>query len=154
MWSIRYAWQQKKKRYYLQSFVIAIPEKKAATIGKKYPFEMIAKAQVDREHTLSFLPDTGNLLVWGLGRDSPFWTRTTTKGRVIFLEDGGDIPSLKYQSGTLWYDEIMQLHPELESYKVHYTTDVYNGYDEWDDYWAACLGNQELQPPQVVVAHI
>ena len=48
------------------------------------------------------LGPNGNLLVWGLGNDSPFWNDATT-GRVAFLED--DIPEAK--AGTLWYDVII-----------------------------------------------
>jgi hypothetical protein len=67
---------------------------------------------------LQELPVDGNLLVWGLGNDSPFWNNATT-GRVAFLED--DIPLKK--AGALWYDTITEKYPELEAYKVHYKTD-------------------------------
>jgi hypothetical protein len=33
------------------------------------------------------LMSSSNLLVWGLGNDSPYWNNCT-KGRVVFLEDG------------------------------------------------------------------
>jgi uncharacterized protein (TIGR01627 family) len=68
---------------------------------------------------LSALPDDGNLLVWGLGNDSPFWNRTTT-GKVMFLEDGSWDTNLI--NGTRWYDQITAAHPSLEAYVVDYTT--------------------------------
>jgi len=77
-------------------------------------------AQMGREqidYILSVLPPDGNLLVWGLGNDSPYWN-SYTSGKVMFLED--DIPHPKY--GTLWYDEIMSKYPYLNAFKVHYTT--------------------------------
>jgi len=70
----------------------------------------------------------GNLLVYGLGNDSPFWNDLTT-GRVVFLED--DIPEEK--NGVLWYDVVMQKYPWLEAYTVHYETETVNSYDRYID---------------------
>jgi len=60
---------------------------------------------------LSVLPKDGNLLVWGLGNDSPFW-HNSTNGKVVFIED--DIPEKK--AGTLWFDVITSKYPFLEAY--------------------------------------
>jgi uncharacterized protein (TIGR01627 family) len=68
---------------------------------------------------LSALPEDGNLLVWGLGNDSPFWNRTTT-GKVMFLEDGSWDTNLI--NGKRWFDQITTAHPFLEAYVVDYTT--------------------------------
>ena len=75
------------------------------------------------DQIMNVLPNNGNLLVWGLGNDSPYWHHATS-GRVLFLED--DFPSKK--EGILWYDYIMKQYPYLTAYKVHYTTknDDYN----------------------------
>lgn len=70
----------------------------------------------------------GNLLVWGLGNDSPFWNDATT-GRVAFIED--DIPDAK--AGTQWYNVITRKYPFLEAYKVHYHTDTVNSFPEYID---------------------
>jgi len=74
------------------------------------------------------LGPNGNLLVWGLGNDSPFWNDATT-GRVAFLED--DIPEAK--AGTLWYDVITRKYPFLEAYKVHYHTDTVESFQQYID---------------------
>jgi len=68
----------------------------------------------------------GNLLVWGLGNDSPFWNYVTT-GRVAFIED--DIPEAK--AGTLWYDVITRKYPFLEAYKVKYHTDNEKSFQQY-----------------------
>jgi hypothetical protein len=70
------------------------------------------------EYIAEMLPLDGNLLVWGLGNDSPFWNQMTS-GKVVFLED--DIPEEK--DGTLWYDVITEKYPFLDAHKVHYTTE-------------------------------
>ena len=80
------------------------------------------------------LGQSGNLLVWGLGNDSPFWHDVTT-GRTVFIED--DIPQAK--AGTLWYDIIMKRYPFLEAYKVHYSTNCTTSYDKY-------MGHPELWP--------
>lgn len=135
-----------KNKPQAKTITIESPKKKSAetastTKPSKYPFELIANAQVGQEqaeYLLNFLPSNGNLLVWGLGNGSRFWAKVTT-GRVIFLED--DIPSPKF--GTLWYDHVMKLHPELEVYKVHYTTDLYDDYYKFMN-GTTDLWNQEL----------
>jgi uncharacterized protein (TIGR01627 family) len=65
----------------------------------------------------SVLPPTGNLLVWGLGNDSPYW-HSVTDGTVIFLEDDNEAE----KDGVMWYDSIVSKYPYLNSHKVHYTT--------------------------------
>ena len=74
------------------------------------------------------LGPNGNLLVWGLDNDSPFWNDATT-GRVAFIED--DVPEEK--AGTLWYDVITQKYPFLEAYKVHYHTDTVKSFQQYID---------------------
>ena len=78
------------------------------------------------QEILSVLPKNGNLLVWGLGNDSPFW-HDSTDGKVVFIED--DIPEKK--AGTLWFDMITAKYPFLEAYTVHYTTDTVKSYDKY-----------------------
>jgi uncharacterized protein (TIGR01627 family) len=78
------------------------------------------------QEILSVLPKNGNLLVWGLGNDSPFW-HDSTDGKVVFIED--DIPEKK--AGTLWFDMITAKYPFLEAYAVHYTTDTVKSYDKY-----------------------
>ena len=68
---------------------------------------------------LANLPTDGNLLVWGLGHDSRFWSRTTT-GNVVFLEDGSFGTNLV--NGKRWYDLVMEKFPDLEAYAINYTT--------------------------------
>jgi Polysaccharide biosynthesis len=76
------------------------------------------------QHILDNLPVDGNLLIWGLGNDSPFW-HTVTSGTVVFLEDATwDTNLIPSTDGTKlrWYDLVTQQHPELQAYAVNYTT--------------------------------
>ena len=83
---------------------------------KSYPKDaQMGTKQMD--NIMSVLPISGNLLVWGLGNDSPYW-HNSTSGKVVFLED--DDPTTK--EGILWYDYITSQYPYLNAYKVHYTT--------------------------------
>jgi hypothetical protein len=91
------------------------------------------------------LPLDGNLLVWGLGNDSPFWNQMTS-GKVVFLED--DIPEEK--DGTLWYDVITEKYPFLDAHKMHYTTENLASFDEFSGHperWAEL--DIRAQLPQV-----
>lgn len=72
------------------------------------------------------LGNNGNLLVWGLGNDSPYW-HYATHGRVVFIED--DIPEAK--AGTLWFDVVTKKYPFLEAYKVHYHTDTKKSFERY-----------------------
>jgi Polysaccharide biosynthesis len=76
------------------------------------------------QHILDNLPLDGNLLIWGLGNDSPFWNRVTS-GTVVFLEDATwDTNLIPSSDGTKvrWFDLVTQQHPELQAYAVNYTT--------------------------------
>jgi rhamnogalacturonan II specific xylosyltransferase len=55
----------------------------------------------------------GNLMIWGLGKDSPFW-HNITSGKVIFI---GENTHLR-KTGNLLDDEIIQKYPFLEVYRV------------------------------------
>lgn len=72
------------------------------------------------EKILAALPENGNLLVWGLGNDSPFWHGATT-GRVVFLEDGSGSRNLV--GGKRWFDVVTAANPQLEAFTVEYTTE-------------------------------
>jgi len=54
-----------------------------------------------------------NMLVFGLGNDSPFWCKANGKGRTVFLED--------FQP---WYDKITTRYPEIEAYPVSYPCNI------------------------------
>jgi len=56
-------------------------------------------------------------LVFGLGRDSPFWHRVNRAGSTLFLEDNGE-----------WFERMKGMHPYLDVLKVAYTTKV----PEWE----------------------
>lgn len=75
------------------------------------------------------LMTSSNLLVWGLGNDSPYWNNCT-KGRVVFLEDGISY----YKSRVSWYDAIMKKFPYLEAYKINYTTSKSKSFDKYYDH--------------------
>ena len=99
------------------------------------------------EEIRSVLPKDGNLLVWGLGNDSPFWHHSTT-GKVVFIED--DVPEKK--AGTLWFDTITAKYPFLEAYKVHYTTDTVKSYDKYmqhPELWKKDLDIRDQLPDAV-----
>jgi hypothetical protein len=53
-----------------------------------------------------------NLLVWGLGNDSPFW-KSSTKGRVVFMEDNKE-----------WFRMVKKNHPGLEQHLISYSTKI------------------------------
>jgi hypothetical protein len=72
------------------------------------PGTQMGQKQIER--ILKVLPQRGNLLVWGLGYDSPFWHKST-RGKVIFIESNGD-----------WFDNVTSANPYLEAYKVTYDT--------------------------------
>jgi len=88
------------------------------------------------DNIMSVLPTSGNLLVWGLGNDSPYW-HNSTSGKVVFLED--DDPTTK--EGILWHDHITSQYPYLNAYKVHYTTknDDSNFEKYMNDPWSSDL---------------
>lgn len=54
-----------------------------------------------------------NLLVFGLGNDSPFWCEANKKGRTVFLED--------FQP---WFDKITGKYPEIEAYPISYPNNI------------------------------
>ena len=83
---------------------------------KNYPpGAQMGHAQMDG--ILANLPWNGNLLVWGLGNDSPYW-HNATQGTVIFLEDD----FVETKNNVQWFDTITHKYPFLQSYKVHYST--------------------------------
>jgi glucuronoxylan 4-O-methyltransferase len=92
------------------------------------------------ESILSVLPKDGNLLVWGLGRDSVFWNGVTT-GRVIFLEDG--TWDVNLWNGKHWLDVISAANPQLEAYAMEYTTtntkESFQTYYNHSETWDRCL---------------
>ncbi len=59
-----------------------------------------------------------NMLVFGLGNDSPLWSEINSSGRNVFLED--------YK---LWFDKITSDFPNLESYLVSYPNKI----TEWKE---------------------
>jgi len=59
-----------------------------------------------------------NMLVFGLGNDSPFWCEANRQGRTVFLED--------FQP---WYDKITLKHPEIEAYTVNYPCNI----TQWEE---------------------
>jgi hypothetical protein len=54
-----------------------------------------------------------NMLVFGLGYDSPFWCKANGNGRTVFLED--------FQP---WFDKITAMYPEIEAYAVSYHNNI------------------------------
>jgi len=54
-----------------------------------------------------------NMLVFGLGNDSPFWRSANGKGRTVFLEDFKP-----------WYDKITAKYPDIEAYPVSYPCNI------------------------------
>jgi hypothetical protein len=54
-----------------------------------------------------------NLLIFGLGNDSPFWIEANGQGRTVFLED--------YKP---WYDKITVSFPGIEAYAVSYPGNI------------------------------
>jgi hypothetical protein len=83
---------------------------------------MSEKAQVGKEQIeaiLEALPEKGNMLVWGLGNDSPYW-HSVSKGNVAFIED--DFSAEK--DGTQWFQFIMKTFPFLEGHQVTYSTQL------------------------------
>ena len=83
------------------------------------------------------LPAYGNLLVWGLGNDSPFWHHST-KGRVIFIEHEG-----------IWLKKIMSRYPFLRTYRVNYTTLLFETFDKYinhSEIWSDLDLRSQLPP--------
>jgi len=70
-------------------------------------------------HSVSKRGNGANLLIWGLGNDSPFWT-TLTSGRVVFIEDSPD-----------WITEMTAKYPMLEVYQMNYTTLISRDFDRY-----------------------
>lgn len=54
-----------------------------------------------------------NMLIFGLGNDSPFWCEINSKGRTVFLED--------YKP---WYEKITGMFPEIEAYSITYPLNI------------------------------
>lgn len=59
-----------------------------------------------------------NLLVFGLGYDSPFWSRMNRNGSTVFLED--------YKP---WFQKISGKYPELQAYLVSYPCNM----TQWEE---------------------
>ncbi len=59
-----------------------------------------------------------NLLVFGMGHDTPFWIELNGEGHTAFLEDN-------FQ----WYRKIIKSCPYAESYFINYTTKI----SEWEE---------------------
>jgi hypothetical protein len=57
-----------------------------------------------------------NFLVFGMGNDSPFWSKVNRRGRTVFIEDHAE-----------WFNRIKQEHPSLEAYLVDYGTKLKEG---------------------------
>ena len=116
-----------------------------ARVTEPPPGTQMGRKQI--HEILSVLPKNGNLLVWGLGNDSPFWN-DSTEGKVVFIED--DIPEKK--AGTLWFDVITSKYNFLEAYKVHYTTDTVKSYDKYmkhSELWDTDLDIRDQLPASV-----
>lgn len=78
-----------------------------------------------------------NVLVWGLGNDSPFW-HDTTEGKVIFIEPAG-----------FWFNKIIDTYPYLKAYTVNYTTETeksFNRYIDNTELWAELDISSQLPP--------
>jgi hypothetical protein len=58
-----------------------------------------------------------NLLVFGMGNDTPLWMEINSKGRTAFLEDSND-----------WRQKVIGSCPNAESYLVTYNTKI----SEWE----------------------
>jgi uncharacterized protein (TIGR01627 family) len=71
------------------------------------------------KNIMEALPRDGNLLVWGLGNDSPFWKQSTC-GRVVFIEDNEQ-----------WMNKISNKYPDLEVHKVSYFTEVQSSFEKY-----------------------
>lgn len=103
------------------------------------------------------IPPQGNLLVWGLGNDSPFWNDITS-GRVAFLEPGVSVANngVDEQSGAnSWFGQIMAKYPWLEAHKVVYTTKISRDFEQYvthgtEDKWREEL-DIRLQLPNSVL---
>ena len=54
-----------------------------------------------------------NLLVFGLGNDSPFWRDVNKSGRTVFIED--DKP---------WFEKITLKYPLIEAYQISYPCNI------------------------------
>mmetsp|Transcript_9166 Transcript_9166/g.20705 ORF Transcript_9166/g.20705 Transcript_9166/m.20705 type:complete len:393 (+) Transcript_9166:85-1263(+) len=81
-----------------------------------------------------------NLLVWGLGNDSPFWIQST-KGRVVFLENN---------SG--WFGKMKKGNPSLEAYMVDYPSIIERDLNRLDDPEFVTTIN-DLLPPGIKDDH-
>ena len=57
-----------------------------------------------------------NFLVFGMGNDSPLWSKLNRRGRTVFIEDQEE-----------WFAKIKQEHPSLEAYLVNYGTKLEEG---------------------------
>lgn len=54
-----------------------------------------------------------NLLVFGVGNDSPMWKQINCNGRTVFIEDD-----------LVWMEKVSSAFPELEVHKVDYKSSV------------------------------
>ena len=57
--------------------------------------------------------ETCNMLVFGLGNDSPFWCEANRQGRTVFLED--------FQP---WFNKITGKYPDIEAYPISYPCNI------------------------------
>ncbi|KAL4226316.1 hypothetical protein ACF0H5_014299 [Mactra antiquata] len=95
--------------------------KNRTKITQPPPGTQMGQQQIDK--ILSVLPRNGNLLVWGLGNDSPFW-HDSTDGKVAFIEE----------SGTPWFAKITSKYPFLNALEVKYSTHLVQSLERYSHY--------------------
>lgn len=94
--------------------------------GMQMGISQVNKIIESLQNTSDSFSINANLLVWGIGNDSPFWHNMTT-GKVIFLEDN-----------PRWFTKITKAYPYLEAYKVTYSTNLkisFERYSSTHKFW-------------------
>lgn len=77
-------------------------------------------------------PPGHNVLVFGLGNDSPLWHKSVANlegrdGRVVFLEDD----FVDKEAGVQRFDAITAKYSYLEAYKVHYSASINGDFEKY-----------------------
>jgi len=82
---------------------------KIIELERRNPFQM-NRAQYTRiAWTIQQCQQPCNVLIWGLGNDSPLWNSINVKGRTLFLEDNQE-----------WIDLVTGKSPELQARFVRF----------------------------------
>lgn len=93
--------------FHLRDFVLV------ARLRKRYEGIQLKMAEILKIYRAIHTFEACNMLIFGLGNDSPFWRSINGKGRTVFLEDFKP-----------WFEKITEKYPGIEAYQITYPLNI------------------------------